>query len=90
VRELGLPPAHDLVETGSFLSMLTLMRERQCVCLLPQRLAKYCQSASLLQILPLPAISLGSSIGIARLKDRHPTHGVAMFIDCLRDASTSE
>lgn len=87
MRKLGLPPPEDLVETGAFLSMLTLLRERQCVCLLPERLARYCESASLLRILPLPVISLGSSIGIARLRDRRPTPGVGMFIECLREAA---
>ncbi|MBK9609376.1 MAG: LysR family transcriptional regulator [Betaproteobacteria bacterium] len=86
-RQLGLPIPKDLVETGSFLAMLMLLRERDCVCLFPEHLAKYCEAALLVKVLPLPPIHMGSPIGIARLEGRRPRPAIALFMECLREAS---
>lgn len=86
-RQLGLSLPTDLVETSSFVVMLTLMRERDTVCLLPQRLARYCEAAGLVKVLPVPALHVGSPIGLVSVEDRHLRPSVVLFIDCLREAT---
>jgi DNA-binding transcriptional LysR family regulator len=90
IRQHGMPTPQDLVETGSFLSMITLTREREGLCLLPEALARYCQRAGLIGILPLPLVTLGSPIGIASIEGRRQRSGVALFAECFREAVRRE
>lgn len=90
LRQHGLGMPRDLVETASFLSIVTLARERQGVGLLPEALAKYWERLGLLRILPLPAMALGSRMGIARVEGRRPRPGVALFAECLKEAVQRE
>jgi DNA-binding transcriptional LysR family regulator len=86
--EVGLQTAEDLVETGSFLALITLVRERDSLAVLSESVARFCEASSLLKVLPLPAIRIGNPVGIARLEGREPGPSVALFTRCLREAAT--
>ncbi|MEI7784854.1 MAG: LysR substrate-binding domain-containing protein [Betaproteobacteria bacterium] len=90
IRQHGMEAPKDLVETASFLSMVTLTRERQGLCLLPEALARYFEKAGLVSILALPSVTLGSPIGIARMQDRRERPGVTLFAECFREAVRTE
>ena len=86
-RRLGMPTPVDAVETSSFVAMLTLIRERNTLCLLPHRLARYCEVAGLVTILPVPSFNISGPIGIVTVEGRRLRPGVTLFIECLREAS---
>lgn len=83
----GMERPTDLVESASFLAILTLVRERGSLGILPNALARYCEQAGLLRVLPLPSVHLGSPIGIVRVEDRAEQPATTLFIDCLRAAA---
>jgi len=85
--EVGLHTPEDLVETSSFLALITLVRERDCLAVLSERVARFCEASSLLKVLRLPAIHIGSQVGIAWREGYRPGPSVALFIKCLREAA---
>ena len=85
-HRLGMPTPGDVVETSSFVAMLTLMRERNTLCLLPLRLAQYFEGAGLVTILPVASFNIGIPIGIVTVEGRRLRPSVTLFIECLREA----
>lgn len=90
LRQHGLGLPEDLVETGSFLAMLTLTRERGGICGMSEALARYCQRLEVLEILPLPPLTLGSPVGIARLEGRRQRPAALLFSECFKQAVQTE
>jgi DNA-binding transcriptional LysR family regulator len=86
LRQHGVGLPKDLVETGSFLAMLTLTRERSGICGMSEALARYCQRLGMLEILPLPPLALGSPVGIARLAGRRQRPAALLFSECFKEA----
>jgi DNA-binding transcriptional LysR family regulator len=85
--DMGLRAPEDLVETSSFLAIITLLRERDCVGVLSEGVARFAEASSLASVLPLPAINIGSSIGIVHLEGRDQGPNTALFMQCLREAA---
>ena len=90
LRQNGIGLPSDRVETGSFLAMLTLTRERSGICGMSQTLARYCQRLGLLEILPLPPLTQGSAVGIARLEGRRQRRAAQLFSECFKEAVQRE
>ena len=90
LRQNGLPLPTDLVETASFLSMLMLTRERNGICAMSEGLARYCERLGLFCVLPLPAVSMHSSVGIVRLEGRRRRPAALLFAECFRQAARNE
>jgi len=90
LRQHGLGPPEDLVETGAVLAMLTLTRERAGICAMSETLARYFQRLHVLEILPLPPLTLGSSVGIARLDGRRLRPAALLFSECFKQAVLTE
>jgi len=86
LRQHGLGAPKDLVETGSFFSMITLTRERSGICGMSEALAAYCERLGLLKVLPLPPLALGSPVGIARLEGRRQRPAALLFSECFKEA----
>lgn len=83
----GLSPLRDLVETGSFLSLVTLLRERRALAILSESLARYFQQLGVLLILDAPQVHAGTSIGFARVAGRRDSPPTELLCDCIRQAA---
>jgi DNA-binding transcriptional LysR family regulator len=85
--DVGLPGPVDLVETSSFIALITLVHERDCMAVMSERVARFAEASSLLKVLPLPAIHIGSRVGIARMRGRELGASAELFLRCLREAA---
>lgn len=83
----GMAPPRDLVETGSFLSLFSLVRDWGALAILAESTARYLSTMGLLKILPLPVVHVASPIGIIRVKGRRDTRAAALFCECARLAA---
>lgn len=89
-RQSGMPRPRDVVETSSFLAMVTLLRERGAVCLMSSALAHYCERVQLARVLSLSPVHLNAPVGIIRIEGRRERPGVAHFSECLRLAARGQ
>ncbi|MDQ2186066.1 LysR substrate-binding domain-containing protein [Alcaligenaceae bacterium A4P071] len=80
----GLEPPVDLIETSSYLSILTFVRDRGAVGFLAQSVAKKWEEDGLLRIVRM-ALELDlPAVGIITMRERRPSPATEQLILCLK------
>ncbi|WP_338486631.1 hypothetical protein VRB68_12500 [Pseudomonas trivialis] len=64
-----LQPPADIIETSSFLVMMTFMRQRSCVCFVATKVAHYLESVGLGYTVPLEVPIELPPVGIILLRN---------------------
>ncbi|WP_191577206.1 MULTISPECIES: LysR substrate-binding domain-containing protein [Achromobacter] len=85
----GLQPSSDLMETSSYLSTLTFIRERNAVGFLAKSAARSFESQGLCRILDVPLDLALPPVGIITLREARLPATSAQLIECLKDAATA-
>lgn len=85
VRHGAVPPA-DVVESASFLAIVTAMRTRGAVAFLARSVARHWAGEGLVRTLPLPVPLALPPVGLITVRGRRRPPAVEQLIDCLRSA----
>ena len=85
----GVDVPTDVSETGSFLPLLTLTRERRALATMPGSLVRYFEDLGLLSVIPVTFMSATGGIGIITLHSRATSAAAALLIECMRKVSRS-
>lgn len=80
-----LQPPADIIETSSFLVMLTFMRKRSCICFVATKVAHYLESIGLGHALPLAVPIELPSVGIIQLRNGLRTPVASSLIAALHE-----
>jgi DNA-binding transcriptional LysR family regulator len=80
------PPA-DLIETASFLSILTFVRQRGAIGFLARSVSRHFEREGQVKVLPLQVPVELPPVGIITLRGRRPSPSSEQLIDCLRRAA---
>jgi DNA-binding transcriptional LysR family regulator len=84
----GLQPPTDLVETASFLALLTFMTERDAAGFMARSVARHFERQGVLAILPLAVRVELPPVGLMTVRGRAATAATAQLMACLRTAAT--
>ena len=84
----GLQPPSDLVETASFLALLTFLQRRHAVGFMAQSVARYFERQGAVHVLKLAVPVELPPIGIMTMRGRPLTTTTAQLMECLRQAAT--
>jgi DNA-binding transcriptional LysR family regulator len=80
----GLTPPLDLIETASFLALLTFVRERAAVGFLARSVAQHFEREGHLNVLPIKVPIELPPVGIITMRTRRRTPSSEQLIECLR------
>ena len=83
----GLQPPTDMVETASFLALLTFLTERDSVGFLARSVARHFEHQGAVQILPLPVRVELPPVGMMTMRGRALTATTQRLMECLRTAA---
>lgn len=83
----GLNPPVDLIESASFLVMLTFMRQRPAIGFVAHDVARYLETEGLAKTLKLEIPIELPPVGIITLRGRRRTPASEQMIDCLRQSA---
>ncbi|WP_020680538.1 LysR substrate-binding domain-containing protein [Marinobacterium rhizophilum] len=83
----GLNPPVDLIESASFLTILTFVRQRPAIGYLARDVAQHFEAQGLLKVLALEMHIELPPVGIITMRGRIRTPTCARLIDCLRQAA---
>ncbi|HEY0822465.1 MAG TPA: LysR substrate-binding domain-containing protein, partial [Ramlibacter sp.] len=83
----GLQPPTDLVETASFLALLTVLQRRAAVGFMARSVAGHFEAAGSVHVLKLPVPVELPAIGLITLRGRPLTTTTAQLMECLRLAA---
>jgi DNA-binding transcriptional LysR family regulator len=84
----GLQPPTDLVETASFLALLTFMTERDAAGFMARSVARHFERQGVVAILPLAVRVELPLVGLMTVRGRAATAATAQLMACLRTAAT--
>jgi len=84
----GLQPPTDLVETASFLALLTFLTERDAAGFMARSVARHFERQGVLAILPLAVRVELPPVGLMTVRGRAATAATAQLMACLRTAAT--
>jgi len=85
----GVNVPTDVSETGSFLLLLTLTRERRALATMPGSLVRYFEDLGLLRVIPVTFMPATGAIGTITLRSRATSAAAALLIECVRKVSRS-
>lgn len=83
----GVQPPADVVETASFLALLTFLAERDSVGFLARSVARHFERQGVVQVLPLPVRVDLPPVGMMTLRGRALTATTQQLMECLRTAA---
>ncbi|ANG64446.1 LysR family transcriptional regulator [Marinobacterium aestuarii] len=83
----GLNPPVDLIESASFLTILTFVRQRPAIGYLAQDVARHFEAQGLLKVLALEIPVELPPVGIITMRGRIRTPTCTQLIECLRLAA---
>jgi DNA-binding transcriptional LysR family regulator len=83
----GLEPPVDVVETASFLALLTFITEREAAGFLARSVARHFERLGVLKVLPLPVRLELPPIGIMTMRGRAVTATSGQLMECLRESA---
>lgn len=83
----GLQPPTDVVETASFLALLTFLTERDAVGFLARSVARHFEQQGTVRILPLPVRVELPPVGMMTMRGRALTATTQRLMECLRTAA---
>jgi DNA-binding transcriptional LysR family regulator len=83
----GLRPPGDLIETASFLALLTFVRQRAAIGFMAQSVARRFAREGLVKALPLKVPVDLPPVGLITLRGRRHTPSSERLVDCLRRAA---
>ena len=83
----GLQPPTDLVETASFLALLTFLTERDAVGFLARSVARHFEHQGAVRILPLSVRVELPPVGMMTMRGRAVTATTGRLMECLRTAA---
>jgi DNA-binding transcriptional LysR family regulator len=83
----GLQSPADLIETASFLSILTFVRQRGAIGFMARSVSQHFEREGLVKVLPLRIAVDLPAVGIITLRGRRRTPSSDHLIDCLRRAA---
>lgn len=84
-----LEPPRDLIESASFLAILTCVRERPAVAFLAQSVARHFEQAGLVRVLPVSFPQVLPPVGIITLRGRRRPSSAEVLLDCVRRVAQS-
>jgi len=82
----GLQPPTDVVETASFLALLTFVTGRGAVGFLARSVARHFEGQGLFHVLALPVRVELPPVGMMTMRGRAVTATTAQLMECLRTA----
>jgi DNA-binding transcriptional LysR family regulator len=82
----GLNPPVDLIESASFLTILTFVRQRPAIGYLARGVARHFEAQGFLKILDLDIPIELPPVGIITMRGRIRTPTCARLIECLRQS----
>lgn len=85
----GLQPPRDVVETASFLSLLTFLTQRDAAGFMARSVARHFQRAGAVHILALPVRVELPPVGLMTVRGRPITATTSELMNCLRRAAKS-
>jgi DNA-binding transcriptional LysR family regulator len=77
----------DLIETASFLSLITFVRQRAAIGFLARSVARHFEREGLVKILPLKVPIELPPVGLITVRGRRRAPASELLIDCLRHAA---
>lgn len=83
----GLQPPGDLVETASFLALLTFVTQRDAAGFLARSVAQHFERGGVLKILPLPVRVELPPVGMMTMRGRAATATTGQLMACLRSSA---
>ncbi len=86
----GLHPPTDLVETSSFLALLTFVAERNAAGFLARSVARHFERQGVVKVLPLKITVELPPIGVMTMRGRMLTPTAEQLMECLRAAASHE
>lgn len=86
----GLNPPVDLIESASFLAILTFVRQRPAIGYLALSVARHYEQQGLLKVLDLELPFELPPVGIITMRGRMKTPTCTQLIECLRMAAKSQ
>lgn len=85
-RTIGQPMPSDTLETSSFLTMLSILRTRSAVALMPYSVAHTFESEGLIKIVPVAIPFEMAPVGIISVAARSVSPTGQLLLDCLQAA----
>jgi DNA-binding transcriptional LysR family regulator len=83
----GVHPPADLVETASFLTLLTFLTQRDAAGFMARSVARHFERQGVVQTLALPVRVELPPVGIMTLRGRAASATTAQLLECLRTAA---
>jgi DNA-binding transcriptional LysR family regulator len=83
----GLQPPTDLIETASFLALVTFVARRGAVGFLARSVARHFEQEGALQVLKMPVPVEVPPIGLITVRGRRLTTTTTQLMECLRTAA---
>ena len=83
----GLQPPTDLVETASFLALLTFLQRRGAAGFMARSVGRYFEAAGSVRVLPLAVPVELPAIGLITMRARPLTTTTVQLMECLRQAA---
>ena len=80
----ALEPPRDLIESASFLTTLSCVRERPAVAFLAQSVARHFEQAGLVRVLPVSFPQVLPPVGIILLRGQRRPPSAEVLLDCVR------
>ncbi|HEU0201907.1 MAG TPA: LysR substrate-binding domain-containing protein [Burkholderiaceae bacterium] len=86
LQRVGQPPA-DLIETASFLSLLSFVRQRGAVGFLARSVSRHFEREGTVKVLPIKVPVELPPVGLITARGRRRTPSTEQLIECLRRAA---
>jgi len=83
----GLQPPTDVIETASFLALLTFVAQRDAVAFMARSVARHFENEGVVKVLPLTIGVELPPIGMMTMRGRTLAPAAQQLMACLRDAS---
>ncbi len=83
----GINPPADLIESASFLVMLTFMRQRPAIGFVARSVARYLEREGLAKVLNIKVPIDLPPVGLITMRGRTRPPATAQLIECLRNAA---
>ncbi len=83
----GLQPPTDMVETASFLALLTFVGQRNAAAFMARSVARHFEREGVVKVLPLPIDVELPPIGMMTMRGQPLTTTAHQMMECLRQSA---
>jgi DNA-binding transcriptional LysR family regulator len=83
----GLQPPGDLIETASFLALLTFVRQRSAIGFMARAVSRHFEHEAMVKVLSIKVPVDLPAVGLITLRSRRATPSSDQLIECLRRAA---